>query len=89
MPEPSQRNLSQRDINFQFRNFAATISDTLCIPIINIATILNTFSEANDTLLDDTELRQLTSALAILSRSGLEFITRHNRDRDINNNRNQ
>jgi hypothetical protein len=86
MSIPPQRSRSRKNTDFQFKTFTASVCDTLCVPIITIASILNTFNEANGSLLQDPELDQLIRALSVLSRSGIEFISRHRPPVDVNNN---
>lgn len=86
MPVPPPRNYANRSHAFRHRTFTATVSDALCIPIVNIAQILSTFNEANNSILEEDDLKQITAALAVLSISGMEFIDRHNRVYHNNNN---
>ena len=81
MSIPRRSNRLPENPTFQLRTFSASISDSLCIPLIAVANVLNTFTEANDTLLSEAELKRLARALSILSRSSIDFIDRHREQR--------
>jgi len=77
MSRPPKRNQTVESNNTRNTRFTVSVANTLCVPIVALANLINQFNESNNSLLSPSEYSELIDALILFGRCSLAFANRH------------
>ena len=77
MSRPPKRNQTVESNTTRNTKFTVSVANTLCVPIVALANLINQFNEHNDSLLSPGEYSELIDALILFGRCSLAFANRH------------
>jgi len=77
MSRPPKRSKTDTSNTLRNTNFNVSIANTLCVPIVALANLIDQFRAENNSLLSPRESSELIRALILFLRCSHAFLNRH------------